>query len=190
MQVPATLDLGGARAKGGEANCFHAIRGPGLALLLGAVLLAPLPAHAVDGCLAMLCLAAPDWKQVPQCVPTLHQLFHDLAHGKPFPNCNTAGAGNTISHAWAQPPSFCPPPYMHVVDLEAGPSYSCDYLGAITVVVDGTMFTRTWWAASGASVTEYSPAAKARLGSWNPQFDADFAAWLAARPVVPPGDPA
>lgn len=144
----------------------------------------PMAAWAVDGCLVMLCLAAPDWKQIPQCVPTIHQLHKHLAMGKPFPSCKDAGPGNNLQHEWVQAPTNCPPQYTHVKELEAGPSYSCDYLGVITVIVNGAPFTRTWWT-EGDNVSEFSPAAKAQLGSWNPRFDNDFAAWLAAQPVVP-----
>jgi hypothetical protein len=141
---------------------------------------------ATDGCLVMLCLAAPDWRQVPQCVPPVRQLLHDLARGKPFPRCDTGSSGSTIDHEWAWAPAFCPPQYTQVVELEAGQSYSCDYTGAISVRVDGTLFTRTWWSVTGDSVTEFTPAARTRLGSWNPRFDNDLAAWLAAQPKPAP----
>ena len=96
-------------------------------------MLAATAAHAVDGCLVMLCLAAPDWKQIPQCVPTIHQLHKDLAMGKPFPTCKDAGPGNNLQHEWVQAPTNCPPQYTHVKELEAGPFYWCDYMGLITV---------------------------------------------------------
>lgn len=149
----------------------------------------PLPALAVDGCRVMLCLAAPDWRQVKECVPTIHQLHRDLARGKRFPTCKTAGAGNSSAHTWANPPGFCPQQYTRVIERESGFDYSCDFAGAITVEVNGTLWSRTWWRADGDTRTEYSAAAKAQLGSWDRRFDADFAAWLAARPAVPRGDP-
>lgn len=157
--------------------------------LLAFASVASLPAHAVDGCRVMLCLAAPDWRQVKECVPTIHQLHRELARGKRFPTCKTAGAGNSSQHAWANPPSFCPPQYTRVVEREAGPEYSCDFAGAITVEVNGALWSRTWWRGDGDTRTEYSPAAKAQLGTWDGRFDADFAAWLATRPAPPQGDP-
>ena len=61
----------------------------------------PRRAHAVDGCLVLLCFAAPSWRSIPQCVPPIRQVLRDLARGKPFPTCGMAGAGNSASHAWA-----------------------------------------------------------------------------------------
>lgn len=160
-----------------------------VAVALATALCAPLPAHAVDGCLVLLCLAAPSWRQIPQCVPPIEQLHRDLARGKPFPTCKTAGAGNTTNHTWASAPANCPRQYTRVFERESGYDYSCDYSGAITVTVDGAMFTRTWWSTSGGTVTEFSPAAKAQLGRWDPRFDNDFSAWLARQPKPPVSDP-
>lgn len=181
------------RRRGGMRVCAHRYVGrPGAVTVIAAALLggltAPRPVHAVDGCLVLLCLAAPRWQDIPQCVPTIHQLHRDLARGKPFPVCKEAGPGNNLQHEWVRAPTNCPPQYTHVIELESGPSYSCSYLGLITVLVDGTPFTRTWWT-EGDTVTEFSPAAKAQLGTWNSRFDHDFAAWLAQRPAHAPVGP-
>ena len=152
-------------------------------------------AHAVDGCTVLLCLAAPKWSAIPQCVPPIRQLFHDLARGRSFPTCKMSygGSGNSgnnnASNAWAQAPALCPPQYTHLLDIDPGPAYSCDYSGAVSVVINGALFARTWWNAAGQTVTEFTPAAKTQLGSWDPKFDVDYAAWLAAQPVPAPGDP-
>lgn len=146
-------------------------------------LVASLPAHAVDGCEVMLCLAAPSWRAIPQCVLPVRQVLRDLARGKPFPTCAMAGAGNSAAHTWASAPSFCPPQYTRVFDGPNGPIYSCDYSGAISVTVQGVLLARTWWSGSGDSSTEFSPAAKAQLGTWDTKFDTDYAAWLASQPV-------
>lgn len=143
------------------------------------------PARAVDGCLVLLCFAAPNWRAIPQCVPPIRQVLHDLARGKPFPTCAMAGAGNSASHGWARAPSFCPPQYTHVHDTTEGPQYSCDYLGAVSVSINGAPFARTWWTMRGDSVTEFSATAKAQLGSWDTRFDDDYAAWLAASAAAP-----
>lgn len=186
MHIPATLDPAGAPAKGADANCFRAVRrrvmDATLALLIGAAAFLPKQAHAVDGCLVLLCLAAPSWRSIPQCVPPVKQLFRDLARGKPFPTCNMSGAGNTASHVWSNAPAFCPPQYTRVIDGESGPIYQCDYSGAISVSIDGAPFSRTWWSFGGDSVTEFTPAAKAQLGTWDTRFDDDYAKWLAALP--------
>ena len=36
-------------------------------------------ARAVDGCLVLLCFAAPSWRSIPQCVPPINQVLRDLA---------------------------------------------------------------------------------------------------------------
>ena len=151
-----------------------------------AAALTPVPSQAVDGCTVLLCLAAPSWRAVEQCVPPVRQLLRDLARGKGFPTCAMSGAGNAASHAWSAPPDFCPPQYTHVHDGPNGVIYTCDYTGAISVSVDGVPFARTWWSLDGDSVTEFSAAAKAQLGSWDKRFDDEFAAWLAMRPPVSP----
>ncbi|WP_428424404.1 hypothetical protein [Methylibium sp.] len=149
----------------------------------------PMPAKAVDGCLVLLCFAAPSWRSIPQCVPPIHQVLRDLARGKPFPTCAMAGAGNTASHAWARAPSNCPPQYTRVFEGPSRPIYSCDYAGAVSVSINGAPFARTWWSMAGDSVTEFSPAAKTQLGTWDTRFDDDYATWLASWPPTVPADP-
>jgi hypothetical protein len=144
------------------------------------------PAHAVDGCKVLLCLAAPSWRSIPECVPTINQLHRDLARGKPFPTCSMAGAGNSANNAWASAPSNCPPQYTRVFEGESGPIYSCDYSGAVTVNINGAPFTRTWWSMGGETVTEFTPAAKTQLGTWDSKFDDDYAIWLASLPPPAP----
>lgn len=161
-----------------------------LALIAGlAGCLAAPPARALDGCLVLLCLAAPSWSSIPQCVPPIKQLFHDLARGKPFPSCGMSGAGNTASHAWSSAPAFCPPQYTRAFDAESGPVYRCDYSGAISVSINGAPFSRTWWSFGGDSVTEFSPAARTQLGTWDTRFDDDYATWLASLPPPAPDAP-
>jgi hypothetical protein len=159
--------------------------------LMAAAVLAPavLPAQAADGCQVLLCLAAPNWRSIPQCVPPISQVLRDLARGKPFPACSMAGGGNSARHDWASAPAYCPPQYTRTFDAESGPIQTCDYTGAVSVSVDGAPFTRTWWTMDGTTVTEFSAAAKARLGSWDTRFDDDYAAWLAALPPSAPDAP-
>jgi hypothetical protein len=153
------------------------------AVAIGLALFASVPAHAADGCTVLLCLAAPSWRAIPQCVPPVREVLRDLARGKPFPSCAMAGAGTSASHAWSAAPSFCPPQYTRVDDGPNGPVYRCDFNGAISVTVDGMPFARTWWSMGGDAVTEFSPGAKAQLGSWDTRFDDDYASWLATRPL-------
>jgi hypothetical protein len=156
-------------------------------LLVILAMMMPTPAHAVDGCKVLLCLAAPSWRSIPECVPTINQLHRDLARGKPFPSCSMAGAGNSANNMWASTPSNCPPQYTRVFESESGPIYSCDYSGAVTVNINGAPFTRTWWSMGGDTVTEFTPAAKTQLGTWDSKFDDDYAIWLASLP--PPAPP-
>ena len=160
---------------------------PGLALV--AMFGMPTLAHAVDGCTVLLCFAAPNWRSIPQCVPPIQQVLRDLARGKPFPTCAMAGAGNSANHAWASAPGYCPPQYTRVSDGESGPIYSCDYTGAVSVSINGAPFARTWWSMAGDTVTEFSPAAKSQLGSWDKRFDDDYAIWLASLPPPAPANP-
>src|SRR6218665_319620 len=155
------------------------------ALLLGTTT----PVLALDGCQVLLCLAAPSWRAIPQCVPPITQLGRDLARGKPSPSCRMAGGGNSASHAWANPPSFCPPQYTRIIEIQSGTHYSCDYAGAVSITVDGQAFARTWWTFEGGSVTYSSPAAKAILGSWDTRFDDEYASWLASQPPALPVEP-
>ncbi len=152
------------------------------AAVLSLSLLAPTAAHAVDGCLVLLCFAAPSWKSIPQCVPPIRQVLRDLARGKAFPTCGMSGTGNSARHAWARAPGYCPPQYTRVQETESGPIYTCDYTGAITVSIDGKPFTRTWWGKGGDTVTDFSPVAKSQLGSWDTKYDDDRAAWQRSRP--------
>ena len=192
MHTLATLDQVSAPAKRADLRRRTA---PSFALAAFVTLLCGCPAaRAVDGCTVLLCLAAPKWSAIPQCVPPIRQLFHDLARGRSFPTCKMSNAGNgnagdtSASNTWAQAPTLCPPQYTHLLDIDPGPAYSCDYTGAVSVVINGALFARTWWNTSGQTVTEFTPAAKAQLGTWDPQFDADYSAWLAAQPAPAPGD--
>jgi hypothetical protein len=155
-----------------------------VALVFAALMTAaPIPTYAVDGCLVLLCLAAPSWRNVPQCVDPVRQVLRDLAHGHPFPTCSSAGTSTVASNRAAEAPTFCPPQYTVTIMLDSGPSYICRYSGAIEARVDGALWSRTWWSLEGDSVTEYTDAAKLGLGTWDTRFDIDYAAWLASRPA-------
>jgi hypothetical protein len=155
-------------------------------LIAGVLALAARPARAVDGCLVLLCFAAPNWHAIPQCVPPIRQVLRDLARGRPFPTCAMAGAGNSANHAWASAPSFCPPQYTRELSGENGPIYSCEYSGAVSVSINGAAFARTWWNFAGDTVTEFSAEAKTQFGNWDTRFDDDYAAWFATQPPPAP----
>jgi hypothetical protein len=146
-----------------------------------ALLLITPGAQALDGCRVLLCLAAPDWSAIPQCVPPIEELLADLADGDAFPTCDMSGAGNGASNQWASAPANCPPQYTVAYHIDIYTAYRCEYTGAIEVDVNGTLWSTTWWSMHGNTVTDFSPTAKAQLGTWNTQFDDDYAAWLAAQ---------
>jgi len=102
-----------------------------------------------------------------------------------------AGAANSAGNAWASIPDNCPPQYTLEIGGDWGSTYVCMYTGVISVAVDGALFSRTWWSLSGDTVTEFTPAAKLRLGTWDPRFDDDYAAWLPkAQPTPVQPEPA
>lgn len=159
------------------------------AILAAAGTLLPMPpAKAADGCLVLLCLAAPSWRNIAQCIDPVRQVLRDLARGRPFPTCSMSGSGNSASNQWASAPAYCPPQYTSSYQTESGTIYVCTYAGAVELNVDGALWSRVWWNPSGDSVTEFTPAARSRLGAWDSRFEDDYAAWLAAQPPpAPPG---
>lgn len=155
-------------------------------LAVGLTLVGP-SARAADGCKVLLCLAAPSWRNIAECKPPVEEAMHELEMGHPFPGCPMSSDGNQATHQWAAPPAYCPPQYAHAVETENGIAYWCDYVGAITVIVNGALWSRTWWAWSTDSVTEFSPEAKVQLGTWDVRFENEYAAWLASNPPsLPP----
>lgn len=139
--------------------------------------------RAADGCLVLLCLAAPSWKNIAQCVDPVREVLKDLAKGKPFPSCSMSGAGNSAGNRWSSAPAYCPVQYTAFSYGESTTTAYCTYDGAIEVNVSGSLWSRTWWHLSGGdTVTEYTDAAKTQLGTWDTRFDDDYAAWLAAQP--------
>lgn len=61
-------------------------------------------AHASEyGCKVLLCLSNPASNGGPtgvaECVEPIHRLYHDLAHGKPFPTCNLEDGNDDSSYA-------------------------------------------------------------------------------------------
>jgi hypothetical protein len=69
-------------------------RGTVAAGALALAFVAAAPAQAADGCTVLLCLAAPRWRAIAQCVPPVREVLRDLARGGPVPVCAMAGAGN------------------------------------------------------------------------------------------------
>ncbi len=137
------------------------------------------PAHAVDGCKLLLCMAG-NWKNISQCEPTVRQALRDAARGRGWPSCDMGGSSASANQYVA--PQQCAPQYRTSwEDRNGNIIYSCPYSGVIHVAVEGQAWSRTWWSPSGDSVVEWLPAAKAAFagtpGAMDDQFDRDYAAW-------------
>lgn len=144
------------------------------ALALGAT---PLTSYAFDSCKVLLCLAGP-WRSISQCVPDVTEFLRCWSRGKCSLSCPQAG---TV--AWASAAN-CPAQYL-ITNEWQGTSY-CSKTGVIDVSWQGMKsWTRVWWTMGGNEepVIEYSAPAKSLLGEHvNPQFDEDYANWLAKQP--------
>ena len=138
------------------------------------------PAHAVDGCKLLLCMAG-NWQNIGQCTPTVRQALRDVARGRGWPTCSMGG--NSASGNQYVAPEQCPEQYRTSSTDESGRViYSCPFSGVIHVAVEGRPWSRTWWSPSGDSVVEWLPAAKAAFAStpdaMDERFDRDHAAWV------------
>nr|WP_317623843.1 hypothetical protein [Acidovorax sp. SUPP3334]BDH38352.1 hypothetical protein AVHM3334_23135 [Acidovorax sp. SUPP3334] len=152
----------------------------GMALAMLALFAAP-PAHAVDGCKFLLCIAGP-WTRIAECRPTVQEVLRDLAKGRPFPTCGMSGAGNSARNLWTSE-ATCPAMYKRFNG--EGLYTSCAYMGIISVSVNGGHWSDVYWSAGGDSVTFYTDAARqsfARNPNATPlddQFQRDMNAWNA-----------
>ena len=138
------------------------------------------PAHAVDGCKLLLCMAG-NWQNISQCEPTVRQALRDVARGRGWPSCSMGGDSATGNQYLA--PEQCPEQYRTSWTEESGNvSYNCPLGGVIHVAVEGRPWSRTWWSPSGDSVVEWLPASKAafagRPDAMDDRFDRDRAAWV------------
>ena len=170
----------------GDSRCR--VKALAAALGLAVVGLVSPAARAADGCLVLLCLAAPSWQNIAQCVDPVRQVLRDVARGHPFPSCAMSGSGNSAASQSSRVPDYCPVQYTRTIALESGTTSTCEYDGAVEVSVDGVLWSRVWWSSTGDSVTEFAPAARARLGTWDTRFDDDYARWRASQ-VAPPVQP-
>lgn len=117
-------------------------------------------AHAADGCKFLLCIAGP-WASISQCVPTVREVFRDLARGRPFPTCSMSGAGNSANNTWVDR-AACPSMYRQY-DSESGSYVGCSYPGRISVYVNGGLWSQVFWNMGGDTSTVYSDTARTSL---------------------------
>ena len=149
----------------------------GVALGLGFGMVGP--AHAVDGCKLLLCMAG-NWQHISQCVSTVREALRDVARGRVWPSCGMAGDSASGNQYVA--PEQCPEQYRtRSIDWRDQLVYSCPFSGVIHVAVEGRPWSRTWWSPSGDLVVEWLPAAKAAFAStpeaMDDRFDRDHAEW-------------
>ena len=143
---------------------------------------------------AWCCCASPPraGASIPQCVPPIQQVLRDLARGRPFPTCGMAGAGNSRQPRLGQRARATARRSTRGLRRRERPDL---HLRLHRRRVRSTSTARPSPAPGGRmagdTVTEFSPAAKAQLGTWDTSFDDDYAAWLAALPPpAPPPTPA
>ncbi|EIF29035.1 hypothetical protein BCh11DRAFT_04467 [Burkholderia sp. Ch1-1] len=130
------------------------------AVFLGTSVLVPGTAHADDwGCQVILCLSNPGGpEQYGECVPPIERLWAALRHGDPFPTCDFGAGGSQGTSAvniFASA-GYCREDLLYW----GGPEQSellCNARGAISVEIDGALYTRVWWDARGAdrTITEF-----------------------------------
>jgi hypothetical protein len=144
------------------------------------------PAHAVDGCKVLLCMAG-NWKNISQCEPPVREAMRDAARGRNWPSCSSAAGNGSGNQTVA--PEQCPEQYRTIVgsDDNGRIIYACPFSRVVQVVIDGQPWSRTWWSPSGDSVIEWLPAAKAAFasspGAVDAHFDQDHAAWVISEQV-------
>ena len=141
------------------------------------------PAHAVDGCKVLLCLAG-NWSNISQCRPDVEQAMRDTAQGRGWPTCDM-GDSNVASMQWADQ-ATCPIFYS-MLNGESGDWAGCSYEGVIHVTVADEPWSDVFWStAGGGTSTRYFAPARSALGSSiDPRYDNDLAAYLATRPIIP-----
>jgi len=138
------------------------------------------PAHAVDGCKLLLCMAG-NWQNIAQCTPTVRQALRDLARGRAWPTCNMGGSSASGNQYVA--PVQCPAQYRTgSTDALGRLVYSCPFSGVIHIAIEGQPWSRTWWSLAGDSVIEWLPAARTAFAStpdaMDDRFDREHAAWV------------
>ena len=152
-----------------------------LAALSGLALGLSGPAHAVDGCKVLLCMAG-NWQNIGQCTPTVRQALRDAALGRRWPSCSMSGDSDSGNEYVV--PEQCPEQYVTNTghDERGQPIYSCPFNGVIHVTVKGRPWSRTWWTPSGDAVIQWLPAARAAFASspnaMDDRYDREHAAWV------------
>lgn len=177
-----------------------ALLGGALALVLAA---ATPPAHAVDGCKVLMCIAA-NWRDISECRPDVEGALRDVARGKGWPECSFSGSGSeqpipvTGSVRYDTMPNNCPEYFKSWFLVETENSFVwdwyCSFTGYIDTYVDHHHWVRTYYDPYGNSLPEWGVAAReafpVEVGDKRIGVDLYHDAWVAkGRPVGPPYDP-
>ncbi|RZI60593.1 MAG: hypothetical protein EOP14_00515 [Pseudomonas sp.] len=145
-------------------------------------LAAPATVYAADGCKFLLCIAGP-WRSISECVPTVREVFRDLAKGHGIPSCSMSGSGNSASNNWVYSEQSCP--VMYRMYGEYG-YQGCRYPGQITVMVEGQPWSTVYWDMGGNTSTFWTDKARAAMNSTptptpiDLTYDNDYAAYQKA----------
>ena len=118
-------------------------------------------AQAADGCKFLLCIAGP-WSSISQCVSTVHEVFRDIARGRPIPTCDMGGSDNTATNTWINDEASCPSMYRQYGG-ENNNFTGCTYPARISVSIGGRPWSQVYWNMQSNSSTWYSDAARASL---------------------------
>ncbi|RRS01178.1 hypothetical protein EIP75_21625 [Aquabacterium soli] len=138
--------------------------------------------YAADGCKFLLCIAGP-WKSIPLCVPTVKEVFRDIAKGHGIPSCSMSGAGNSAANNWVNSEQACPVMYRYYGDYGY---QGCRYPGQITVLVDGQPWSTVYWDMAGNTSTFWTDKARTALTSTpgsaplDTTYDTDYATYQKA----------
>lgn len=141
-------------------------------------------AHAADGCKFLLCITGP-WSSISQCVPTVQEVFRDVARGRGIPTCDMGGEGNSAVNNWVDEAS-CPSMWK-MYGGENMTYVGCMYPARISVYVTGQLWSQVFWTTSGQTATFYSERAIAALTSQagslplDQTFSNELTAWNSAR---------
>ena len=136
------------------------------------------PAHAVDGCKVMLCIAG-NWQNIAMCKPIVEDAMHEVEKGHGWPQCSEAPGMNL---EWTSE-ATCPPFYAQYGG-DSGGYMSCQYSTIVRSKINGAPWSDTFWAFGTTSTsTRYYQQARDALGTnIDPTYDKDAAAYVPPQP--------
>lgn len=138
------------------------------------------PAHAVDGCKVMLCIAG-NWQNIAVCRPEVEEAMREVERGHGWPQCSEAP---NMGLEWTTE-ATCPPFYARYGG-DSGGYMGCTYGAVVRTKVNGAPWADMFWAPGTTSTsTKYYPPARTALGAnTDPRYDTDAAQYVP--PTAPP----